>query len=434
MPVSAQESVTARMLQQHTERGATARLLVGAGAAEIAVYLLDGQIVAVAAPGDTRQLIDRLAQSRRLPADRAEHLRAMLDDSPSDGASAGRRPILDLLSQEVAPEVFEEVMRQRFDENLSRFIGHRGTPLVEEGAAPWADNVLIGEPTTTLIARCSAAWALATALDESEALTGGPSPATSPFSRLALQAVHRAPMTAGDLANAFDLEPIAARAVVQELRRRGVLARAEAASAGPPSPPVRAETAFTTSLGDDELDAFSGELDRNRGGATRSGTFVARSHHLDRVEIVDLGASSSEEDRAQRNREGAYSAPSLTEADALAKIEVANDVTTALAKAVDLERGAPRGAAMIQLLVDGRPRPYVPLFDNVRVSSAGALPARALLDNLRKRPSTEQRRLLNQGLLDLLDRALDKAANEISEKRFDTLLEALMGYRQRMGL
>ena len=49
-------------------------------------------------------------------------------------------------------------------------------------------------------------------------------------------------------------------------------------------------------------------------------------------------------------------------------------------------------------------------------------------------PLSEQRHLLNQGMLDLLDRALDKAADELPEDDFDGVLAQVMGYRQRLVL
>jgi hypothetical protein len=429
--VTAYESVTSRTLHQQAERGATGRLVVGAGAAEIAVYLVDGHVLATATPGDARQLIERLARSGKLPKDRAEQLRAMLDDGGSEGATLSRQPILDVLSQEVPEDVYEDVLRQRFDENLARFLGSRSTPRVEPGVVPWADNIQVGEPTTSMLIRCAQAWSMAGALDEAEQLVAGPRAPTTPIGRLVVDALGAHARTPAELVRSLDMESIAARAAIHDLRRRSVLAAAGAAPGRSIDPAAEEDDrAYTAAVSEDDLDAFSGELDRVRGGE-KTGTFVTRSHNLDRIEILDL---ATPDDSAAKAREGAYAAPSLTEADALGKIEVANDVLTTLAKAIDQEKGAPRGASTIQILVDGRPRPYVALFEGVRVTSTGGLPSRSLLENLRRRPPSEQRRLLNQGLLDLLDRSLDKAADEISERRFDTVLERVMGYRQRMGL
>ena len=109
-------------------------------------------------------------------------------------------------------------------------------------------------------------------------------------------------------------------------------------------------------------------------------------------------------------------------------------VLLALAGALDEAQGAGSGTSTMQLLVDGRPRPYIPLFDGVRVRAPGELPPAGLLANLRRRPETEQRHLLNQGLLDLIDRALDVAADNLEEDTFDDLLGQVMGYRQKLRL
>ena len=76
--VSANKTATTRALLDHVERTRTGRLAVGAGAAEIALYLLDGHIVGCRAGDDTTGMIDRLGNSERLSATRVRQLQAMV--------------------------------------------------------------------------------------------------------------------------------------------------------------------------------------------------------------------------------------------------------------------------------------------------------------------------------------------------------------------
>jgi hypothetical protein len=124
----------------------------------------------------------------------------------------------------------------------------------------------------------------------------------------------------------------------------------------------------------------------------------------------------------------------LSEAHARAKIRVANDVLAAVSAAFDIAEGTGRGRAVLQLLVDGGPSQFAPLLQDLVLSEHGALPPAGVVANLRGRPPTEHRRLLNDALVDLIDRALSSAADELPEEQLDDVLSAIAGYRQRLGL
>ena len=96
--------------------------------------------------------------------------------------------------------------------------------------------------------------------------------------------------------------------------------------------------------------------------------------------------------------------------------------------------GANKGVEVLQRIVDGCPARYVHLFSGVRVNSDGTLERFVLMRNLRRRPDLEHRRLLDQGLLDLLDRSMGQAADGLSGVAVDGIMEKVAGYRQRLGL
>jgi hypothetical protein len=68
------------------------------------------------------------------------------------------------------------------------------------------------------------------------------------------------------------------------------------------------------------------------------------------------------------------------------------------------------------------------------VDNRGQLPIEGVLKNLRRRPASEHRRLLNRGLSDIIERTLSMASEELDEAGLDALLEKIAGYQQRLGL
>lgn len=428
---SAQATPTTRALRWVQQRRATGKLSVGAGADELMVFVLDGAVLAARSGEETRALLARLARVGALPTPRARQLQAMLEHTTQDGARSSHDPIVALLADEVTEPQFEAVRRDRFHEVLCRFVGHLTTPTFEEGAAPWTDSVWI-DADPERVSRAVLDWDLASALDERRPVVAGHVGPESAADVAARQVAQRGRVTVSDILASLDLEPIAAKVAVLRMIDRGVLADPPATGARrsgagwetrpePPSGPPRAP--FVTS--DDDLEAFSGEMDLRRGGS--AGRFTAEREALDRIELLDLPREAPPTDPT-------FSPPALSDRDAAQKIEVANDVLVNLCRALDAASGSGRGAATLQLLVDARPRHFAAVLADAKLSANGMLPARVLLGNVRSRAPAEQRRLLNDCLLDLLERAVDKAGDELDEDAYGQVLERIMGYRQRMGL
>lgn len=184
---------------------------------------------------------------------------------------------------------------------------------------------------------------------------------------------------------------------------------------------------------DDDLAAFE-DHDENRGGIDGAdGAFSTADHNLDRVEVADLTPEPEppEADEAPASR---FSAPVLSERDAQAKIAVARSVIETLSAAMDEAEGRGRGQTAVQLLLDGSPGPFKSLFANLSATDNGSVPADGLLRNLQHRPASEHRRLLNQGLLNLIERYLSVVVDELPDETIDQVLEEVAGYRQRLGI
>lgn len=129
-----------------------------------------------------------------------------------------------------------------------------------------------------------------------------------------------------------------------------------------------------------------------------------------------------------------YSGPALTNADARRKIDIANEILKYMAAALDDKNGIGSGNATIQLLLESSPAEFAVIFHDVRASSEGAANADTILSNLRRRPPTEHRRLLNRALTDLIERAMNAAAEELDDDVLDEVLESCAGFQQRLGL
>ena len=102
--------------------------------------------------------------------------------------------------------------------------------------------------------------------------------------------------------------------------------------------------------------------------------------------------------------------------------------------AFDQAEGPGAGQSAVQLMVDGSPPKFVALLSGLIVDEDGTLPVGRVMANLYSRPTSEHRKLINDGMLDLMERALSKAADELPDELFDEVYEGVAGYKQRLGL
>jgi hypothetical protein len=382
----------------------------------VRAWLVDGHLVAVAAEDDGPHVLARLVADGGVPA----RAGAELHDATEDRRAVAVSRLLARIAEASAPGVLDRALAERVGENLRR-LALSAEPEWQRDAPPWAPFLVTGqecvggkEPVRAL-QRADEEVAAGATLDDTATIEPGTTP---PEDRRAREAVALAQSgaRADALLAAASPEPLGARATLARWLAAGVLrvrtAAAPAAGAAP------------TLVSRDDLDAFSGVEDHHRGGS-RGGTFVARQAHLDKVDITGVEGLDVRD---------AHAAPPLSPDEAAAKIDVANSVLRVVCAAFDAEQGAGAGLAAVQLLVEGRPAAFSPLFEGIRAVPPGALPVRDLLANLGRRSVGQQRHLLQKGLLDLLDRALDRAADQLSDGAFDGILEATVGFRQRMGL
>ncbi len=149
------------------------------------------------------------------------------------------------------------------------------------------------------------------------------------------------------------------------------------------------------------------------------------------LDRVDLRTSRTTPQKKQPGMR--FSTPTLSSTDIVSRIGVCNEVLSAMVVAWNDQHGAGEGRRLAQLLVDGAPMDYAPLFRDTLVDAKGRMGASSILKNIERRPESERRDLVTQGLSDLIDRALSRCAEGLDNQRLDQMLQQVAGYRQRLG-
>lgn len=469
---SARNTKTTASLLKEAQRGQTGRLVVGAGAHALEVYLLHGQIVAAHAADDLSHLV-RLS---RLRGGITTSVAAELEEG-----LARDEDVFGALLDRVPSPLLDPILSERFRQNLAAFLGASGKPTFEPLRAVFVDHLHLGRETEALVDGAIRLWDEASALDPDATVVRGDARPATKDQRIVASKVTQTPVTLSSLLAQVPLEALAARVVLLEMLQSGALRvpgggveddladeptvhgreNSDPPPAAPPQEPeleleldpedltetvhtaprredvetpagltsLSAWLESTTHVSDDDLDFFS-DHDFER-GAGDAGSFSTDSHNLDRVEVA---ASDEQEIEAEEAPTPRFSAPKLSQTEALEKIAVANDVLSLVVRAFDDTGGSGRGRAVVQLLVDGSPARFATLLAEVQVDDHGRLPDERLLGNLYGRPPSEHRQLMNQALVDIIERALSSAADDLSDDQFDHVLESAAGYRQRLGL
>lgn len=484
MNETALNTATSRALWDAVRGAFTGRLSLPSSPDGLCVMLMRGEIIGAEAPNDVPSLLGRLAREGHLFG---KFARELLERSQRGDY------ILDALAEPLGQEYLDHILHERFRENLRHFVGAAEVPLVREDAALFPVNMQFGLNTAEVVRAAVEDWQLAQSLDvHAEVIAGSTPPQGELEVRLAMLAAD--PISLSELLPFAYMEPIASRALVARLIRCSKLAfvveeiapeQLESLEEAAPDdlevlpdptaevdlPEVEWVSAATAQVepldggdedagSEDELDAFA-DYDENRADG---GTFLTDDHNLDRVEVhavveppvqrftvtvpeeddeeeeplVDARPAVEEDEpeviEADESPRASFGAPTLGDDEALEKVIVANEVLSSFVGAFDSAHGSGAGRAHLQILVDGCPSKFKDLFRDVPVQDDGGLSRRVLMRNLNLRPASEHRRWLNEALVDLIERALSMAADDLPEEDFDAMYEAVAGYRQRLGL
>lgn len=472
----AKKTVATRELLRQIASRSTGRIRVDTVDGALEVYLMHGEVVGAVAPDDDQALLRRVRLADAVSPSRL----ASLARTAADG-----QDLFGGLIDQVPTEVLEPVLAERFRENLVRWVSQTEEPVFTALPGVFVDNMQLGHDTVQLVQACCRTADRAASYPVDTEVVPGQGRSSGELESALRSRVSSAGITIDALLADFPAEFLTARAVVAGMLDTGLLLEGgvelrelhtdevellkplsasrfegdeEDADDAPtvravnelldleeedtpaPATPVEPDAGTVSPVGDlskwlhtgdlDEEDmAFFADHEDDRGGG--SGGFTTESHNLDKVDVTDHADELIEVDEAPAAR---FSAPVLSEDTAVEKISVCNDVFRAAAVAFDRVEGAGRGQAVIQLLVDGSPSKFSAIFHGLSITSDGELLVDQVLDNLAGRPASEHRQLLNSALKDVMDRALNVAADELPDEEFDQLYESVAGYNQRLGL
>jgi hypothetical protein len=467
------ESPSTEALIQFLERGATGRLTVGNARKNFKVFVRQGEIVGATSTADAQRLLHRLSLEKRLPISQVK----MLEQQLKRGNS-----IIGSLLEELDSHLLEKFFFEQYLNNISSYLGANSAPYYKGLTAVFTDNLQLGHDPMAIIQRCAQAWDEASMLNPRAKLVIGPRPPEDDLQGLIFERLNQRPRSATTLAMSLPLEPIAARALVYNMIRKRMAVVDGDPRQVPLTPKethavesmneirqyaaqvnaseINASKSGSGNLSDlkswlkgasdvaeEDLTAFD-DHDIHR-GSVDEGAFSADSVILDRVDVKnvepleepDLGepvnlipAPSPAKELPPVTSTTNFSAPILDTDEAASKLSVTNEILETIATSFDQIEGDGRGQQVIVELIEAGPLRYATLFDNAGVHEDGTLENASILGNLHNRPTGEHRQLLNQGLSDLIERCLSTAADELPDDTVDTILEQVVGYRQRLGL
>ncbi len=476
--LSSDTTQTTQALRRQLTEGATGRLTTRELAGGVVdVYLMNGDVLAAHAEDDEAQLLRRL---RVLGTLNATQVQALRDGDPEV-------PIEDRLYEVVPEDRLLEVLFGRFKDNLTRFLACQGPCAFTPMEAIFVTNLQFSHDTSALLADAFEV------LDRTAGLLANPPhlveliPGTE---RATLQTEQRLARLVGldgcslqALLTGSPFEPYESLDLLADMLQRGavhtsveltdsdieaisVLSEVDVDQDFEEVETLRSEPLIDesepvvplvdqpgASVEDDELAMFA-DHDQTRGslgdgqftGAVRdrvdlTDVLVPQGNMLDKFEQDDhdqpleMGeADGSEQDGPIAKVQMNFTGPRLTNQEALRKLEVVNGVLGQLSVAFDAKTGSGSGQAQVQLLLDGSPAGFSLLYYQVESRRNGTINPNSILHNLRRRPAAEHRRLLNTGLLDLIERALSAACEALDDDALDRVLESIAGYQQAIGL
>jgi hypothetical protein len=212
---------------------------------------------------------------------------------------------------------------------------------------------------------------------------------------------------------------------------------------------------FGESEDDDELSMFADNDAVRHGG---NGQFSLDRKHLDVVDLSGvLGPADdppvpeftpSDDDDGGMLEMGDAESVSLTSADKVValtfsaprmlademnhKLDVCVTVLSRMAQGLDTQQGPGAGQACVQLLLDGAPSVFAVLFHGVEARADGTFDIAQVKRNVGRRPKAEHRRLIDRGIMDLIERGLSYTVEELGDVAMDELLRDIAGYQQRL--
>jgi len=400
---------------------------------------MEGELIAAHTPEDAGSVLNRLVARGRISVDLASKIREQARPQPiqfSDLRRSGEESLIGRL------------MSGRFRDNLIFHLFDAGRFSFESLDTVRVPFLQLGHDSAGLMRELEVVHAQISGwidVQKERVLTWGDHSPASPQQRH-IQALCSAGLRLDHLVKVSPFFPAQTLVLVSQMVDAGSLLSADVESEEGPRPgaishairtaaaekerrseasPARdgADVAVNPSRPGDDLAAF---LDRERQSrAAGKGAFTG---DLDRVDLT-----AAQPDLATKSPGLRHAAPVLSSKDIVSRIGVCNEVLSAMVLAWNDQHGSGEGRRMAQLLVDGAPMDFTPLFRNTVVDAKGRMGTSSILKNVERRPASERRALVTKGFADLIDRVLSRSAEGLDEDRLDQMLNQVAGYRQRLG-
>lgn len=423
---------------------------------------MTGEVLAAHADDDDVRLLARVSASGLLPAE-------ILDSLAESCTAPGE--FTEALYGALDESVVQDLLYERFRENLFSFLGASRAIEFQPMEALFVANIQVGHDSARLMEElASLRDRVAPLLSSRLTLLPGKAPGSTAEDAGIVELCVNG-LTVTELLRRAGDEPNRVLQAAADLLDAGALRWDDAlpppssqpAPSAPtsPAPPVGFDlpeedehtedsaqrgvispaTNTPREVAEEYLDAF-GDYDTTRGEGSFSGV-------RDRVDLADISEARPPEPAGPPElielpeadaaaHAGAislnFSGPRLADDDARGKIEVVNEVLEAVRAAIDYINGGGSGQARVQLIVDGSSGPFAALFNGIELRADGRLPVEQVLKNLRKRPITEHRPLLQRAATDLIERALSMASEDLDEGLMEQVLEKVAGYQKRLGI
>jgi hypothetical protein len=423
-----------------------------AGLGVVEVFVMAGEVLAANSANDDVRLLSCVSASGRVPLAALE-ARAERCTDPGEFTEA----LYELLDESVV----QDLLYERFRENVFSFLGASRAIEFEPMDSVFVSNIQVSHDSRGLVAELAELRERSLPILSSKLrIVPGTGNVVQPEHTRLLTAC-RDGATVNELMRRAGIEPNRVLLAIADLLDVGVLCWASPLPTVPEAPPRAQPTApveLTELPLEDEhtdqvsrvapampvedesyLDAF-GDYDTSRG----DGSFSGVRDRIDLLEDVPMAEEAPDSELLDMPEAepaalvGAvslnFSGPRLADEDARAKIEVVNEVLHTVRAAIDHLNGGGGGHARIQLIVDGSSGPFAALFGGIELQVDGRLPVEPVLKNLRKRPVTEHRPLLQRASIDIIERALSLASEDLDEAQMDEVLVKVVGYQQRLGI
>ncbi|MBT3218725.1 MAG: hypothetical protein HN348_06505 [Proteobacteria bacterium] len=410
---SASDSPATALLMKCVGEGAIGCVVIGAGTNKVLACVMRGQIVACERSDDAQRVLHHLATHQTLSAHRLEILRSCIDQG---------RPLLPLLvkNPEVPHEVLEDILFSVFLENLTAFVGSVDIPVFRTLPTVFTDNLQVGYDANALVEQCCADWDQANGMHINAPWIDAPTLTDNEVTIFEDDEPTLASDAPFDTTEEWDDDQ------ETEVFRIGEELSQYMDDDDDPDTETQIirirKPIDSTVLRQDDLAAF-GDFDRDRSAFARSE--YKKTHHKDRVEVSPTHSTPTSHDQ--------YQTPGLSDSQVLSKISVASDVLHEVGRVFDNSLGPNAGTVLLQRILDRSPRRFATLFHSVVLPSTCRLPAERLSTNLKTLPPKEQRLYLNQALIDLIERSLSIARQELPPHALDKLRNEVIGYRHRLG-